>query len=67
MEDIATAVEEVEEEVQSMVDTFWGRKCFLDVQCYYVFIDTTLLQVSTCDKGRGYTGMLQVRVHFLPI
>ena len=56
IEDIATKLKEAKNGMENLMDTFWGRKCLLDVQCYYVFVDTTLVQVSECNKGRGYTG-----------
>ena len=64
IEDIATKLKEAKNGMENLMDTFWGRKCLLDVQCYYVFVDTTLVQVSECNKGRGYTGTTAM-VHLL--
>ena len=57
-EDIKAAMAEIEKELHSAVDKFWGKKCVLSVQCSHFYIDDNLIQVATCDKGTGYTGQV---------
>ena len=63
-EDIKAAMAEIEKELHSAVDKFWGKKCVLSVQCSHFYIDNHLVQVASCDKGTGYTGWDIISLYF---
>ena len=65
IEDFGAVLDEVEDVMDSLVDAFWGKKCFLDVQCSHIFLETTLVPVSPCDTGRGYTGTERADLQFV--
>ena len=65
IEDFGAVLDEVEDVMDSLVDAFWGKKCFLDVQCSHIFLETTLVQVSACATGRGYTGTERADLQFV--
>ena len=65
LEDFGAVLDEVEDVMDSLMDAFWGKNCFLDVQCCHIFLETTLVQVSSCDTGRGYTGTERADLQFV--
>ena len=46
------------EDVENMVDRFWGQDCMLDLQCAKVMVEDIEVQISVCDNRKEYEGKI---------